>query len=100
MTADFAPELRVERRCRERDVAFARARVLSRQPLEALEPLYRRFAGMHRAIDLCELRTGRRPPRPFYCLRRLPAALMIEQQSGVMHCRSGEIRHQPSSLGG
>src|SRR6266446_2877862 len=98
MTARLAPQLRIESRFRQREIAFACAWVLRRQPLDALDPSKRWLAGMDRAIYLYELRVGSRPPCAFYrlCSRSRPP--VVQQQSRVMGSGSSEVGRQPLGL--
>src|SRR5260221_31969 len=98
MTARFAPQLGVERRLRQREVAFACAWVLRCEPLDALDPRKRRLAGMDRAIYLYELRMGSCPPRAFYRLCGRSGPPVVQQQTRLMGSRGSQVRRQPPPL--
>ena len=98
MTAGLAPELRRHRRFGERQMAFARAGIARRQPLEPGHPRQRRLALADRAIDLRQLRVGCGLPGALDGLDGAAGALIRDQQARIMRHRRRQVRHQRLSL--
>jgi hypothetical protein len=72
MATRFAPELGVERRFGECQVAFARPRVLRREPLEGLDSGEWRLAPVDLRIDLRKVGMGCGAPSAVDGLCRAP----------------------------
>src|ERR1700731_4927625 len=80
-------------------MSFTRIRVLCRQSLEPLQPIERWSPVADRAVNLCKIGMGYRPPGAFDGLCRRSGTMILEQHSGVMGCRSGEVRRQRRGVG-
>ena len=99
MAARLAPEPGIERGLGQRQVAFARRRVLCRESLDGLDPRKRRFATVDFSTDLRKIGMGGSAPSAFDGLRRATGPTLAEQQSGMVDGWCGEVFGQRLRLG-